>query len=66
MEFKLKIYPDGTEEWRLNDELHREDGPTVEYSDSKFWYLNDLLTEEQLISKKMQIDYPELYHIMSS
>ena len=35
--------PDGTHEWRLNGELHREDGPAV-YSTGKeekgHWYLN--------------------------
>jgi hypothetical protein len=27
--------------WHLNDKLHREEGPTIEYSDGrKWWYLN--------------------------
>ena len=27
--------------WYLNDELHREDGPAVDFADgTKFWYLN--------------------------
>ena len=31
----------GTKKWHLNDKLHREDGPAVEYADgNKFWYLN--------------------------
>ena len=31
----------GTKRWYLNDELHREDGPAVEYQRGiKCWYLN--------------------------
>jgi hypothetical protein len=38
---KLKILPDGTRKWWLNGELHRQDGPAVEWSDgSREWYLN--------------------------
>jgi len=32
----------GTKEWWLNDELHRTDGPAVEYADgTKAWFLYD-------------------------
>ena len=32
----------GTKRWRLNDKLHRVDGPAIEYADgNKYWYLND-------------------------
>jgi hypothetical protein len=42
-----RIYPDGTEEWRLNDELHREDGPAVEFpSGTKYWLINGKLHRE--------------------
>ena len=38
---ECKTYPDGTKEWRLNGETHREDGPAIEHANgSKFWYLN--------------------------
>ena len=31
----------GCKEWYLNDKLHREDGPAVEWaSGTKYWYLN--------------------------
>jgi hypothetical protein len=31
----------GTKQWYLNGELHRVDGPAVEYTDgSRHWYLN--------------------------
>ena len=40
----LTKYSDGTKEWRLNDSLHREDGPAIEYANgSKAWWLNDRL-----------------------
>ena len=32
---------DGTKKWSLNGQLHREDGPAIEWSDGdKSWYLN--------------------------
>ena len=41
MEPKLTTLLNGTKEWRLNGEFHREDGPAVEWLDgSKFWYIN--------------------------
>ena len=40
-EYTVKILDNGTKEWYLNGELHREDGPAIEYrSGSKEWYLN--------------------------
>ncbi len=37
----------GTKEWYLNDKLHREDGPAIEYVDgSKAWYRNGKLHRE--------------------
>jgi hypothetical protein len=49
IEYTVRVYLDGTKFWYLNDELHREDGPAVEYSDGdKFWYLDGKkLTEQQ-------------------
>lgn len=39
---------DGTREWHLpNGQLHRDDGPAIEYADgSKAWYRNDELHRE--------------------
>ena len=38
------IAKNGAKEWYLNDQLHREDGPAIEYSDgTKKWYLNGKL-----------------------
>ena len=38
---EYKIDEFGSKEWRLNGNLHREDGPALEWaSGSKSWYLN--------------------------
>ncbi len=38
---ELKIEQDGTKMWYLNGELHREDGPAIEYENgTKVWFLN--------------------------
>ena len=42
-----EIRPDGTKEWRLNGERHREDGPAIEDANGdKEWYLNGELHRE--------------------
>ena len=41
---KMKVHPNGTKEWRLNGELHRTDGPAIEWADGrKEWRLNGKL-----------------------
>ncbi len=36
-----KIYDNGNKYWRLNGNLHRTDGPAIEYaSGSKSWWIN--------------------------
>ena len=49
IEYTVKVWPNGSKSWYLNGNLHREDGPAVEYPDgSKQWYLNDeQVTEEE-------------------
>jgi hypothetical protein len=38
----LTIDEHGNKRWRLDGDLHRVDGPAVEYADGdKEWYLND-------------------------
>ena len=45
--YEVKIYDDGTKEWYLNGQRHREDGPAVEWTDgTKYWYLNGQLHRE--------------------
>ena len=40
-QLQLHIYSDGDKYWYLNDQLHREDGPAIEYANgTKYWYLN--------------------------
>ncbi len=42
IEYTVEVSDNGTKCWYLNDKLHREDGPAVEYSNGdKLWYLND-------------------------
>jgi hypothetical protein len=41
------VHPDGTIEWRLNGQFHREDGPAVICSDGvQQWYLNGKMHRE--------------------
>ena len=45
--YKVEVDSDGSKEWYLNDKLHREDGPAVEYFDgSKEWYLKGIRHRE--------------------
>ena len=42
IEYTVKVWSNGDRAWYLNDKLHREGGPAVEYANgNKFWYLND-------------------------
>jgi hypothetical protein len=39
--YTVVVHDNGDKFWYLNDNLHREDGPAVEWaSGSKCWYLN--------------------------
>ena len=41
IEYTVRVYDSGTKWWFLNNKLHREDGPALEWaSGSKCWYLN--------------------------
>ena len=43
----MTVDKDGTKIWKLNGELHREDGPAVELMDgTKHWYINGKLHRE--------------------
>ena len=40
--YEVKVYADGTKKWYLNDKLHRQDGPAIEWANGgKKWYLNN-------------------------
>ena len=55
LKYEVRVTQEGTKFWYLNGELHREDGPAVEYEDgTKKWYLNgDEVTEQDVIGKTM-------------
>ena len=56
IEYTVKVLDDGTKHWRLNDELHREDGPAVEFADgTKYWCLNGKYHRED----GPAIEYPD-------
>ena len=39
--YTVEVYDNGDKEWYLNGDLHREDGPAIEYSDGrKQWWVN--------------------------
>ena len=47
IKYEVEVYINGTKRWYLNDKLHREDGPAVEYADGdKYWYLKGELHRE--------------------
>ena len=51
-EYNVQVFENKTE-WRVNDKLHRDDGPAVEYPDGDSeWYLNGVLyTEAEFLAK---------------
>ena len=47
IEYTVKVQDNGDRCWYLNGELHREDGPAIEYPNSmRCWYLNGKLHRE--------------------
>lgn len=46
IKYNVKVYPNGSKYWYLNEELHREDGPAIERAEVKRWYLNGKLHRE--------------------
>jgi hypothetical protein len=41
IKYKVRVYASGNKSWYLNGQLHREDGPAIEYVDGgKAWFLN--------------------------
>jgi hypothetical protein len=39
--YEVRVYDNGGKEWYQNGQLHRTDGPAIEYADgSKSWYQN--------------------------
>ena len=47
IEYTVKVYDSGTREWYLEGQLHREDGPAIEWaSGERSWLLNGELHRE--------------------
>jgi len=47
IEYTVRVNTDGNKFWYLNNKLHREDGPAVEFTNGdKFWYLNGVRHRE--------------------
>ena len=44
--YKVTVDDEGIKRWYLNGNLHREDGPAIEWAGGKRWYLNDRLHRE--------------------
>ena len=54
IEYTVKVYGDGSKFWYLNDKLHREDGPAIEYANGiKYWYLKGKLLPQEEHQKRM-------------
>ena len=44
IKYTVKVFDDGTKQWYLNGERHREDGPAIEWlNGDKEWFLNGQL-----------------------
>ena len=55
-EYTVRFHDNGLKEWLLNDKLHREDGPAIEYPNGlKCWYFND----ERHRKDGPAIEYPD-------
>ena len=56
-EYTVKVWDNGSKYWYLNDKLHREDGPAIEYaSGHKEWYLNGKQTSKGCEGKVVVIE----------
>ena len=53
-EYTVRVYDIGTKHWLLNGNLHREDGPAIEYASGKLgWFLNNKPYTEAEFKAKM-------------
>ena len=58
----MMVDKDGTKTWRLNDKLHREDGPAIEWADGdKEWYLHGKQHREDGPAIEWASGYKEWY-----
>ena len=55
-EYTVKVYPNGHKEWYLNGQLHREDGPALEWANGdKWWCLNGIKLDEKEFNTRTKI-----------
>ena len=49
---RMSVTADETKAWRLNDHLHREDGPAIERPDGRnqYWLFGNRVTKERVMS----------------
>ena len=49
----LNIDSNGVKRWYLNNQLHRTDGPAIEYYNGyKYWFLNNIsLSQEEYLQR---------------
>jgi hypothetical protein len=53
----------GTKRWYLNDLIHRENGPAIEYPNgTKYWYLNGLFHREDGPAIEWSDGFKEWYY----
>ena len=54
IEYTVRVYRRGDRYWFLNDKLHCEHGPAIEYADGdKAWFLNGEQLTETEFNKRM-------------
>ena len=59
MIYQVKVNENGTF-WRLNGNLHREDGPAIEYANgTKYWWLNGKEYTEEEFNRATKKVIPE-------
>jgi len=62
VEYIVKKYEDRIEYYNMENKLHREDGPAVEYSNgNKSWYINGSLHREDGPAVEYKSGYKEWY-----
>ena len=66
IEYKVKVYDNGTREWCLDGQIHREDGPAIEWADGgRSWFLNGKrVTEEEVMNPAKELTVAEIEKLL--
>ncbi len=66
IEYKVKVYANGGQDWFLNGQLHREDGPACVWANgSQEWWLNGKrVTEEQVMQPIKELTVAEVERLL--